>query len=137
MIIHFPLLPARPHDVQLTDELVAEFVGTVPADKGFIDAVRQELLEERHGVVLVTPPRKRMQARFAPSVLKVCARWRKRVETVGSHLTERFGVARIRVRDCGTFRHRLIRKILAHTVGVFLNLQLGRKPLDLDGLVAA
>jgi hypothetical protein len=137
MIIQYPLLPARPHDVQLTDELVAEFTGVVPADKGFIDAVRQELLEERHGVVLVTPPRKRMKAAFAPAVLKVCARWRKRVETVGSHLTERFGVARIRVRDLWHFQHRLIRKILAHTVGVFLNLQLGRKPLDLDGLVAA
>jgi hypothetical protein len=137
MIIHYPLLPARPHDVQLTDELVAAFVGVVPADKGFIDAVRQALLEERHGVTLVTPPRKRMQAAFAPAVLKTCARWRKRVETVGSHLTERFGVARIRVRDLWHFQHRLIRKILAHTVGVFLNLQVGRKPLDLDGLVAA
>ena len=137
MIIHYPLLPARPHDVQLTDELVAAFAGVVPADKGFIDAVRQALLEERHGVTLVTPPRKRMQAAFAPAVLKTCARWRKRVETVGSHLVERFGVARIRVRDLWHFQHRLIRKILAHTVGVFLNLQLGRKPLDLDGLVAA
>ncbi len=137
MIIHYPLLPARPHDVQLTDELVAAFAGVVPADKGFIDGVRQALLEERHGVTLVTPPRKRMQAAFAPAVLKTCARWRKRVETVGSHLTERFGVARIRVRDLWHFQHRLIRKILAHTVGVFLNLQLGRKPLDLDGLVAA
>ncbi len=137
MIIHYPLLPARPHDVQLTDELVAAFAGVVPADKGFIDAVRQALLEERHGVTLVTPPRKRMQAAFAPGVLKTCAHWRKRVETVGSHLTERFGVARIRVRDLWHFQHRLIRKILAHTVGVFLNLQLGRKPLDLDGLVAA
>jgi hypothetical protein len=132
MIIHYPLLPARPHDVQLTDELVAAFAGVVPADKGFIDAVRQALLEERHGVTLVTPPRKRMQAAFAPGVLKTCAHWRKRVETVGSHLTERFGVARIRVRDLWHFQHRLIRKILAHTVGVFLNLQLGRKPLDLD-----
>ncbi len=137
MIIHYPLLPARPHDVQLTDELVAAFAGVVPADKGFIDAVRQELLAERHGVLLVTPPRKRMQAGYAPAVLKRCTRWRKRVETVGSHLTERFGVARIRVRDLWHFQHRLIRKILAHTVGVFLNLQLGRKPLDLDGLVAA
>jgi Transposase DDE domain len=137
MIIHYPLLPARPHDIQLTDELVAHFAGVVPADKGFIDAVRQALLAERHGVTLVTPPRKRRQAAFAPAVLKVCARWRKRVETVGSHLTERFGVARIRVHDLWHFQHRLIRKILAHTVGVFLNLQLGRKPLDLDGLVAA
>jgi hypothetical protein len=137
MIIHYPLLPARPHDVQLTDDLVAAFAGVVPADKGFIDAVRQTLLEERHGVTLVTPPRKRMQAAFAPGVLKTCARWRKRVETVGSHLTERFSVARIRVRDLWHFQHRLIRKVLAHTVGVFLNLQLGRSPLDLDGLLDA
>jgi hypothetical protein len=137
MIVHYPLLPARPHDVQLTDELVTDFVGSVPADKGFIDQVRQALLAEQHGVTLVTPPRQRMQAAFAPGVLKMCARWRKRVETVGSHLSERFGIGRIRVRDLWHFQHRLIRKILAHTVGVFLNLQLGRKPLDLDGLVAA
>lgn len=136
MIIHYPLLPARPHDVQLTDELVADFAGVAPADKGFIDAVRQALLAERHGVTLVTPPRKRMQATFAPHVLKRCARWRKRVETVGAHLTERFAVARIRVRNLWHFQHRLIRKVLAHTVGVFLNLHLGRPPLDLDGLLA-
>ena len=137
MIIHYPLLPARPHDVQLTDELVADFAGVVSADKGFIDAVRQALLAERQGVTLVTTPRQRMQAAFAPAVLKTCARWRKRVETVGSHLTERFAVARIRVRDLWHLQHRLIRKILAHTVGVFLNLQCGRKPLDLDGLLSA
>ena len=137
MIIHYPLLPARPHDVQLTDELVADFAGVVSADKGFIDAVRQALLAERQGVTLVTPPRQRMQAAFAPAVLKTCARWRKRVETVGSHLTERFAVARIRVRALWHLQHRLIRKILAHTVGVFLNLQCGRKPLDLDGLLSA
>jgi len=137
MIMHYPLLSARAHDVQRTDELVAAFAGVVPADKGCIDAVRQALLAERHGVTRVTPPRQRMQAGFAPAVLTACGQWRKRVETVGSHLTERFGVARIRVRDLWHFQHRLIRKVLAHTVGVFLNLQLGRKPLDLDGFVAA
>jgi len=46
-------------------------------------------------------------------------------------------VERIRVHDLWHFQHRLIRKVLAHTVGVFLNLQLGRPPLDLDGLVEA
>jgi hypothetical protein len=76
-----------------------------------------------------------MQTPHPPAVLKVCARWRKIVETVGSHLTERLAVARIRVHDLWHFQHRLIRKVLAHTVGVFLNLQLGRQPLDLDGLV--
>ena len=54
---------------------------------------------------------------------------------VGSQLAERFAVERIRVHDLWHFPHRLIRKVLAHTVGVFLNLQLGRQPLDLDGLL--
>lgn len=137
MITHFPLLPARPHDIQLLDTLVEGFVGVTPADKGFIDAFRHALLEERHGVVVLTPVRKRMQAQRPGSVLRASQRWRKRLETVGSQLTERFAVARIRVRDLWHFQHRLIRKILAHTVIVFLNLQQGRPPLDLDGLVAA
>src|SRR5919202_6540512 len=39
MITYFPLLQARPHDVQVTDELVADFVGVVQADKGLTNAV--------------------------------------------------------------------------------------------------
>jgi hypothetical protein len=135
MIISYPLLPARPHDIQLLDDLVEDFMGFVPADKGFIDAFRQTLLAERHNVVLITPPRKGMTTPHSRQLLKACARLRKYIETVGSHLTEHFAVARIRVHDFWHFQHRLIRKILAHTVGVFLNLQLGRTSLDLDGLV--
>ena len=112
------------------------FAGRVPADKGCIDQFRQALLQERHSIVLVTPPRKGMDTPQNPVLLKACKRLRKFVETVGSHLTERFAIARIRVHDLWHFQHRLIRKVLAHTLGVFLNLQLGRAPLDLDGLVA-
>jgi len=93
-------------------------------------------LEERHAIALVTPTRARMKPSPQPwRLVKACARWRKLVETVGSQLTERFAVARIRVRDLWHFQHRLIRKVLAHTVMVFLNLQLGRPPLDFDSLV--
>ncbi len=131
-----PLLPARPHDIRVLDELLEGFAGLVPADKGFIDAFRHALLAARHGVVVGTPPRKGMTTPHSPPLLKSCARLRKGIETVGSHLTERFAVARIRVHDLWPFHHRLIRKVLAHTVGVFHNLHLGRPPLDLDGLVA-
>ena len=44
MIIAFPLLPARPHDIRLLDDLVEGFAGVIPADKGFIDACRHALL---------------------------------------------------------------------------------------------
>jgi hypothetical protein len=135
MITYYPLLPARPHDIQFLEELVENFAGAVPADKGFIDAVRQVLLQERQGVTVITPARKNMTENLPFQLRRLCQRWRKRVETVGSQLTERFAIERIRVRDVWHFQHRIIRKVLAHTIGVFLNLQLGRKPLDLDGLL--
>jgi hypothetical protein len=79
-----------------------------------------------------------MQTSLYPAQLvKMCARWRRLVETVGSHLIERFGVGRLQGHDLWHYQHRLIRKVLAHTVAVFLNLQLGRQPLDLDGLVTS
>jgi hypothetical protein len=135
MITHYPLLAARPHDIQSLDTLLEGFEGMVPADKGFIDAYRQSLLLERHRIMVVTPVRKNMQTNLPGHLLRFCRRVRKFVETVGSHLTERFGVDQIRVHDLWHFQHRLIRKILAHTVCVFLNLMFSRPPLDLDGLV--
>ena len=59
------------------------------------------------------------------------------METVGSHLTERFAVDLIRVHDIWHFQHRLICKVLSHTVMFRLNLELKRDSLDLDGLVSA
>lgn len=137
MITYYPLLPARPHAINFLDDLVEGFAGVVPADKGFIDAIRQALLEDRQGVIVITPPRTGMSTRHSPHRLKACQRTRKWVETVGAQLTDRFAVARIRVRDRWHDQQRLIRKVLAHTVVVFLNLQLGRPPLDLDDLVTA
>jgi hypothetical protein len=40
MITCYPLLPARPHDIRLLEDLVEGFTSVVPADKGFIDAFR-------------------------------------------------------------------------------------------------
>jgi hypothetical protein len=137
MIIHSPLLPARPHDSQLLDDLIAGFEGVVPADKGFIDGFRQENLAKKRHIELVTPVRNNMKTKPPVPVLKTCNRWRKLVETVGSHLTERYHIAKTRAHDLWHYQHRLIRKVLSHTICVFINLQLGRSPLHLDDLVAA
>lgn len=136
MIIEYPLLPARPHDSQLLPDLLTEFVGVVPADKGFMDTWRQGELARKRAVELVTPSRKNMQVKPPAQVVQVCRRWRKKIETVGSHLTERFQMAHTRAHDLWHYQHRLIRKVLAHTMCVFLNLLLGRPPLDLDGLIS-
>lgn len=137
MITHFPLLNARAHDVNHTNALVEGFSGLCPADKGFIDPFRQSLLLERYGVKILTPARKNMADETPEALRRFCSRVRKIVETVGSHLTERFAVDSIRVHDVWHFQARIIRKVLSHTVMVYLNLQLKRKPLDLDGLISA
>lgn len=137
MIIHYPLLPARPHDSHLLDDLIAGFEGVVPADKGFVDGFRQESLARKRHVELVVPARKNMAAKPPVSIIKICSRWRKLVETVGSHLTEHYHVTETRTRDLWHYQHRLIRKVLSHTVCVFINLQLGRPPLHIDDLVTA
>ena len=136
MIMHFPLLAARPHAINHLERLIEDFRGSAPADQGFIALQLQQPLAEAQGVSVVTPRKKNMKTALYPAhLVTTCARWRKLIETVGSPLTERFGVGRIRVHDLWHYQHRLIRKVLAHTVVVFLHLQLGRQPLDLDGLV--
>jgi hypothetical protein len=136
MSTHFPLLSARAYNVNHTNALVEGFAGLCPADKGFIDPFRQPLLFHRYGVKLVTPVRSNMTEEHPQALRLFCSRIRKIVETVGSHLTERFAIDAIRVLDLWHFQHRLIRKVLSHSVMVFLNLQLKRDPLDLDGLVS-
>jgi hypothetical protein len=114
MIAHHALLPARPHDIQSMDILLEEFEGASPAEKDFINERRQSLLLDRHGILVVTPPRKNMKTTLPESLLQFCRRIRKRIETVGSHLTERFKTDHIRAHDLWHFQRRLIRKILAH-----------------------
>jgi hypothetical protein len=139
MITAAVLLPARPHDVNFTEELVVGSAHIVLGDKGFWDPFRQTLLKTRYGLQVLVPKRKNMKEPDENPIDRITAKSfrkiRKVVETVGSHLTERLNIAKIRVHDLWHFQSRVMRKILTHTVAVFLNLQLNRKPLDLDGLV--
>src|SRR5215510_1146087 len=100
-----------------------------------MDQSRQAILAADQGMHVVTPPRARMTPPQPHSVIRAGARWRKIVETVGSQLTEHCAVAPSRVRDLWHWQSRLMRKVLAHTVGVCLHLHLGRQPLDVDGIL--
>ena len=60
---------------------------------------------------------------------------RRLIETVYAQLTERFHAARMKVRDARHLQNLWTTKILAHTLCVYLNIQLQRDPLDFEGLV--
>jgi hypothetical protein len=138
MIVNAPLLPARPHDSQLVDDLLIGVLNgaVVLGDKAFLDREKQETLQEENGVLVLTPLRRNMKP--TPFALPTIANGlRQLIETVIGQLTGRFHVQTIRVRKGWTLLAKWYRKILAHTVCVWLNLKFGRNPLDFDGLVYA
>jgi hypothetical protein len=107
MIVNYPLLPARPHDVQFLETLVEGSQGIIIGDKGFLSEQKsQQLLTE--GVQVVTPPRRNMKCSNAWN--STYAHFRKVVETVGAQLTQQFGLQRLKLRSGWHLHHRLIRK---------------------------
>jgi hypothetical protein len=60
MIVHAPLLAARPHDSQHRAALLAGMPAgaTALADKAFLDEDEQIRLYDQHGLLLLTPLRK-------------------------------------------------------------------------------
>ena len=71
------------------------------------------------------------------TVIRQLMKVRRRIETVIGQLVERFHIERVRARDLWHLANRFVRKILAHTVGVFLNRLLGNEPLHFDELASA
>lgn len=61
---------------------------------------------------------------------------RRLVETVIGQLTERFNIEKVRAKKLWYLTNRITRKILAHTVCVFINKQIGNPPLQLELLIA-
>jgi len=68
---------------------------------------------------------------FVHALMKV----RRRVETVIGQLVERFHIETVWARDIFHLTNRFTRKLLSHTMGAFLNLILGREPLQFESVV--
>jgi hypothetical protein len=137
MIVHRCILPARPHDSQcLTDLLVGTPAGTtVGGNKGFIDRDTQQTVYTDEQICLLTPRRKNMAPDTPFQLHPVGNRVRRLLETVIGQLTERFNIQRLKVRKGWLLLAKWYRKILAHTLCVWLNILNHRDPLDLDGFV--
>lgn len=118
----------------IVHEITTDLKGTLIGDKGYIRPQLKEELAQR-GLNLETPLRKNMQETRPKPFVRQLMKMRRLVETVIGQLTERFHIETIWARDLFHLTNRFIRKLLSHTVGVFLNTLLGRSPLQFEGLV--
>lgn len=116
-------------------ELTEGFQGMVIGDKGYLGACLQAELASV-GINLQTPLRANMRDPRPSWAVRQLTRIRRRVETVISQLTTQFHFEKIWARDAWHLTHRITRKILAHTLGLFINQQIGRSNLQLQSLIA-
>jgi hypothetical protein len=117
-------------------DVLSAIEGLVLGDKGYIRPQFKADCEAL-GIDLQTPVRRNMKEPRPRWWLTLLQRVRRRIETAISQLEQRFNLAKTRARDVWHLTNQVTRKLLAHTMGVWLNLRLGREPLDLDGLLVA
>jgi hypothetical protein len=109
--------------------------GLVIGDKGYISAFLQAELAAT-GVDLQTPLRANMTDLRAPRVVQRLTKTRRRVETGIGQLSAPFHFEKIGARDTWHLTSRIARKVLAHTLGIFINRRRGRSDLQFEGLIA-
>ena len=136
VVVGITITAANVDERDSAGDVLQAIAGVLLGDKGYI---RPQFKAdcEAVGIDLQTPVRKNMIEPRPSWWLKLLRRVRKRVETVISQLEQRFGLAKTRARDAWHLTNQVTRKLLAHTVGVWLNIQQGREPLQLDGVVTA
>lgn len=116
-------------------DITGKIQGLMIGDMGYIGDEFQNELRIQKGINLQTPKRSNMQDDRDPKFIKAMKSCRRLIETVIGQLTERFNIEKVWARDLWHLTSRVGRKILAHTMAIFINSKIGRKPLQFDGLI--
>ena len=134
VITGFTVVPANVDERDALYDLTAGIKGLLLGDKGFIRPIlKEDLIKE--GIDLQTPLRRNMKDPGPKGAVKRMMSVRRRVETVIGQPAGRFSIEKVRARDLWHLTCRFVRKLLSHTMAVFVNRFLGREPLQFDGLI--
>ncbi len=118
-------------------DLINEIQGLLIADRGLIGEDYQAQVRKFSGVNLQTAVKSNMKETRSEKFLSWLTSTRRLVETVIGQLTERFNIEKVRARKLWSLTNRIARKILSHTVALFLNKKLGNPPLQFDLLIVS
>lgn len=134
VITAFELTAANGADVTAAADLLEHTRGWALADRAYASERLKTDLREQDLTLLTPHQTKKHEKSPWPFWLVIK---RRRVETVLGQLVERFRAKRTWARDFWHLCSRWLRKVLAHTAGVFLCQQQGIGDLHLRELVAA
>lgn len=132
VITRFVLAPANIHEQKVVPELVSGTTGLAMGDRNYWSPkLREELKASR--IQLEASFRKASSDPW-PHRSALLSRFRYRIDTVFSQLTDRYRIKKVRARDSWHLINRLLRKILSHTLAVLLNQSQDSPPLHLASL---
>ncbi len=138
VIRNFILAPANEHDVRYTEPLLADDRGGwALGDKGYRSKPLQQKLWDNRKMYFHTSLRRidRKDSPLPKQTIGKLTGKRRLIETVNGQLAERFGIKTTFARDLWHLMNRIIRKILSHTIGVYINIMRNVEPLRLRLLV--
>jgi hypothetical protein len=121
-------------DAAVLEDLTEQTAGVCLGDRNYWSPDLHAQLRVRGVEMLV--PFKKASRDPDPERSRAISSIRYRIETVFGQLCERFSAKRVWARDVWHLASRLLRKVLAHTVGIILNRTQGNEPLRLVELLA-
>jgi hypothetical protein len=134
VILAAALAPANVPDAAMVGDLDPPPGTAGVGDRAYWAPGRRAELAAR-GVVLLAPYYQKSRDPD-PARSARLASIRYRIETVGGQLAGRYQVKRTWAKDLWHLCHRVIRKVLSHTVMALLCLRAGHRPLHFDALAA-
>lgn len=130
------LAPANVADRAMVADIAPPPGCAVVGDRNYWSPKVAAALAAERGVKLVAPFRTKSKDPDPKRANRI-SRFRWAIETAFGQLAGRFHVKWTWARDLWHLSHRVIRKVLAHTACAWMNVTMGRKPHDFDGLAAA
>lgn len=126
VIRDFHLAPANACDLQVGVELLSDHSDLlVLGDKAYISAAEAAELRQQRRIYLLTLPRRNQKQQLPPSVAQAINSARQIIETVNGQLAEQFHVETNHAHTFWGLCTRLLGKLTAHTLCIYLNRLLG------------
>lgn len=140
-ILDFVLTAANHYDNQVVPEFIGQYMyrailEKIIGDKAYNDQWLQADLLQGQGIVLKAPKKGNQMVKDGDQFVssKAEARERLKAELANSQLQEQLHLSKHYAKSPHGLFTRLAAKITAHTIGILINITLGRKPLALAGL---
>lgn len=136
-ILGYLLTPASPYDNQPLEELLDSMrhhLEYLLGDKAYNDQALQEELRRYRALILLAPTKRNQVPVRTPAAQRSLNRLRLIVETVNAQLQEQLHLSKHYAKSVWGFVTRIAAKLTAHSVGMMVNILLGRPPLHLAEL---